>query len=152
MKVNRSSSSNLKFLYGSVFFFAVLILTMLLFVYYAMGEASKNTGQQMFSYTVFFADDFDAGTCKVILDDSLLCAAESSAPGKSLVVTRRTLRDAVPVDGRTEVHERVLFSSESLLQVIDTASGDTVAVVVGENSRIGISRLDGKVKVSLSEQ
>ena len=152
MKVNRSSNSNLRFLYGSVFFFAVLILTMLLFVYYAMGEASKNTGQPMFSYTVCFAEDFDAGTCKVILDDSLLCAAESSAPGKSLVVTRRTLRDTVTVDGRSEVRERVLFSPESLLQIVDTANGDTVAVTVGENSRIAISRLDGKINVSLSER
>lgn len=151
MKVNRSSSSNLKFLYGSVFFFAVLILTMLLFVYYAMGEASKNTVQQMFSYTVTFADDFDAGACEVVLDDSLLCAAADVFPGKSLVVTRRTLRDTVAVDGRSEVRERVLFSPESLLQVVDTASGDTVAIVVGENSKIAISRLDGKVVVNISE-
>jgi hypothetical protein len=152
MKVNRSSNSNLRFLYGSVFFFAVLILTMVLFMYYAMGEASKNNGQQqMFSYTISFSGDFGDSGCGVVLDDSVLCAPGAPVPGGAIVVSRRTLRDTLAVDGKTTVQERVLFSPESVLRVVDAANGDTVTVAVGNNSRIEITRPDGRINVNLME-
>lgn len=151
MKVNRSSNSNLRFLYGSVFFFAVLILTMVLFTYYAMGEATKSIQAQMFSYTISFSDDFQGGECEVFFDDSLIFARGNVAPGASAVVHRRTISDTLVIDGKTTVSERVLFSPESVLRVVDAVNADTVAVTVGDNSRIGISRPDGKISISLAE-
>ena len=151
MKVNRSSNSNLRFLYGSVFFFAVLILTMVLFTYYAMSEAAKNAQAQMYSYTISFSDDFQGSECEVFFDDSLIFARGNAAPGASAVVHRRTMSDTLVVDGKTTVSERVLFSPESVLRVVDAVNADTVAVVVGNNSRIGIYRIDGKISINLAE-
>lgn len=151
MKVNRSSNSNLRFLYGSVFFFAVLILTMVLFTYYAMSEAAKSAQAQIFSYTISFSDDFQGGECEVFFDDSLIFARGSAAPGASAVVHRRTICDTLVVGGKTTVNEQVLFSPESLLRVVDAVNADTLTVTAGDNSRIGISRIDGKINISLVE-
>ena len=148
MKVNRSSGSNLRFLYGSVFFFAVLILTMVLFIYYAMSEASKKVESKMFAYTISLdgADDVD---CAVVFDDSLVYDSGSAALVKPVVVNRRIKRDTIVSGGERIIREKTLFSSESCLRVINRTSGDTLSVVAGDNSVINVLFKDGKASVEL---
>ena len=151
MKVNRSSSSNLRFLFGSVFFFAVLLLTMVLFTYYAMSEAAKKPALQMFSYTISIDENLKGKACDVLFDDSLLFSSKAAFPTSPLLISRRVVCDTVFNDGKPDVQERVLFSSESLIRVIDSESNDTLSVKVGNNSRINILGQDGKMSVILSE-
>ncbi len=149
MKVNRSSGSNLRFLYGSVFFFAVLILTMVLFTYYAMSEASKSVESKMFAYTISLYGDYEGEGCDVILDDSLVYSSGTSSRGLPVVVNRRILRDTVTSGNGRIIRERVLFPPESLLHVITHATGDTLSVAVGDNSIINISMNEGRANVEL---
>lgn len=151
MKVNRSSHSNLRFLYGSVFFFAMLVLTMVLFTYYAMNEATKKMESQIFAYTISFADSAEDTACDLIFGDSLIYSSPNVAPGEQVVVNRRTLRDTINTDGKRSINEKVLFSSESLLHAIDRSTGDTLTIKPGNNSKVSISFFNGKMKAWLSE-
>ncbi len=151
MKVNRSSRSNLRFLYGSVFFFAVLIFTMVLFVYYAMGEASKNVDSKMFVYNILVtADDGGAG-CDVLLDDSLVFSSPALYEDTLLRVNRYYENDTVVENGKQIIREITYFSSESMLRVIGGASDDTLSMKVGNNSNIEISINGDRVEAVLSE-
>lgn len=151
MKVNRSSRSNLRFLYGSVFFFAVLIFTMVLFVYYAMGEASKNVESKMFVYNILVtADDGGAG-CDVLLDDSLVFSSPALYEDTLLRVNRYYENDTVVENGKQIIREITYFSSESILRVIGGVSGDTLSKRVGNNSNIEISINGDGVEVVLTE-
>lgn len=151
MRVNRSSSSNLKFLYGSVFFFAMLVLTMVLFTYYAMREASKRVESQIFSYTISFAGNIEGTACDIIFDDSLIYSSPSIVSSEQVVVNRRMLRDTVIVEGEILIRERTLFSPEASLKAINQASGDTLTIIPGQNSKISLSLFKGKISAWLAE-
>ena len=72
MRTKKSSNSNMRFLFGSVFFFAMIILSVLMFTYYAMREAWRKSPDREFVYTVSFSPDFAGRNYSVFLDDSLL--------------------------------------------------------------------------------
>ena len=131
MKVNRSSRSNLRFLYGSVFFFAVLIFTMVLFVYYAMGEASKSVSSKMFVYNIHISGSHGGAGCDVLLDDSLLFSSPAVNTDTLLMVNRYYVNDTVIENGKRIVREITYFSPESVLKVIGGASNDTLSIKVG---------------------
>ena len=149
MKVNRSSRSNLGFLYGSVFFFAVLILTMVLFTYYAIDEASRKNQSGIFAYSISLAGNNGDKGCDILFDDSLLFSSCSIMYDTTVVVNRRFISDTIFKDGKMSVRERLLFSQESLLHVIEHGTGDTLTVNVGNNSKVRISFPDGKLNVGL---
>ena len=151
MKVNRSSRSNLRFLYGSVFFFAVLIFTMVLFVYYAMGEASKNVESKMFVYNILVTVDGGGAGCDVLLDDSLLFSSPAVNTDTLLMVNRYYANDTVIENGKRIVREITYFSPESVLKVIGGASNDTLSIKVGNNSNIGIYINGDRVEAVLNE-
>lgn len=151
MKVNRSSRSNLRFLYGSVFFFAVLIFTMVLFVYYAMGEASRNVESKMFVYNIHVAGDGSGAGCDVLLDDSLVFSSPALYADTLLRVNRYYENDTVVENGKQIIREITYFSSESMLRVIGRVSGDTLSKRVGNNSNIEISINGDGVEAVLTE-
>ncbi len=151
MKVNRSSRSNLRFLYGSVFFFAVLIFTMVLFVYYAMGEASRNVESKMFVYNIHVIGDGSGAGCDVLLDDSLVFSSSAIYADTLLRVNRYYENDTVVENGKKIIREITYFSSESILRVIGGASDDTLSMKVGNNSNIEISINGDRVEAVLSE-
>ena len=151
MKVNRSSRSNLRFLYGSVFFFAVLIFTMVLFVYYAMGEASKNVESKMFVYNILVTADGGGAGCDVLLDDSLVFSSSAIYADTLLRVNRYYENDTVVENGKQIIREITYFSSESILRVIGGTSDDTLSMKVGNNSNIEISINGDRVEAVLSE-
>ena len=148
MKVNRSSGSNLRFLYGSVFFFAVLILTMVLFIYYAMSEASKKVESKMFAYTISL-EGVDGVDCTIVFDDSLVYDSGLAAPMNPVVLNRRIKRDTIVSGGERIIREKTLFSAESCLRVINRTADDTLSVVAGDNSVINVFFKDGKANVEL---
>ena len=151
MKVNRSSRSNLRFLYGSVFFFAVLIFTMVLFVYYAMGEASRNVESKMFVYNIHVTGDGSGAGCDVLLDDSLVFSSPALYADTLLRVNRYYENDTVVENGKQIIREITYFSSESMLRVIGGVSGDTLSKRVGNNSNIEISINGDRVEAVLTE-
>ena len=151
MKVNRSSRSNLRFLYGSVFFFAVLIFTMVLFVYYAMGEASRNVESKMFVYNIHVTGDGSGAGCDVLLDDSLVFSSPALYEDTLLRVNRYYENDTVVENGKQIIREITYFSSESMLRVIGGVSGDTLSKRVGNNSNIEISINGDGVEAVLTE-
>ena len=151
MKVNRSSRSNLRFLYGSVFFFAVLIFTMVLFVYYAMGEASRNVESKMFVYNIHVTGDGSGAGCDVLLDDSLVFSSPALYEDTLLRVNRYYENDTVVENGKQIIREITYFSSESMLRVIGGVSDDTLSMKVGNNSNIEISINGDRVEAVLTE-
>lgn len=151
MKVNRSSRSNLRFLYGSVFFFAVLIFTMVLFVYYAMGEASRNVESKMFVYNIHVTGDGSGAGCDVLLDDSLVFSSPALYADTLLRVNRYYENDTVVENGKQIIREITYFSSESMLRVIGGVSCDTLSKRVGNNSNIEISINGDGVEAVLTE-
>ena len=151
MKVNRSSRSNLRFLYGSVFFFAVVIFTMVLFVYYAMGEASRNVESKMFVYNIHVTGDGSGAGCDVLLDDSIVFSSPVLYADTLLRVNRYYENDTVVENGKQIIREITYFSSESMLRVIGGVSGDTLSKRVGNNSNIEIFINGDRVEAVLTE-
>ena len=72
MHAKKSSNANMRFLFGSVFFFAVILLTIVLFIYFAMQEAWKKSPDTSYTYTITFAHELEGKNYSVYLDDSLL--------------------------------------------------------------------------------
>ncbi|MBO7240540.1 MAG: hypothetical protein J6V23_08695, partial [Bacteroidaceae bacterium] len=70
MRTKRSSSSNMRFLKGNVIFFALLLLVIMLFSYYAL-QGADVAGENKASCRVVFGKGYTGGECKVFIDDSL---------------------------------------------------------------------------------
>lgn len=151
MKINNSSRSNMRFLFGSVFFFAVLILTIMLFVYYAMGQASKKVSSKMFVYNIYVSGAPDGEDCTVLLDDSLIFSSPAVTADTMLSVNRYFVSDTVVENGRRTVRETAYFTEESVLRVVGGASDDTLSMKVGNNSNIKVSVNAGRVETQLTE-
>ena len=59
----------MRFLKGNVLFFALLLLAIMLFTYYALKE-SAGGGPDASACRISFAVGYDAGECEVFVDDS----------------------------------------------------------------------------------
>ena len=151
MKVNRSSRSNLRFLFGSVFFFAVLIFTMVLFVFYVMGEAANKVESKMFAYNIHVFGNQEGRGYDVLLDDSLVFSSPAVYADTSLMISRYFVNDTVFENGSRIVRELTYFTPESVLRVVDSSAKDTLAMEVGENSNVEVALRDGKVRVFMYE-
>ncbi len=72
MRVKKSSNANMRFLFGSVLFFAVIVLVVMLFTYYAVRHASKKNRKEEVVYVISFSDSLEGSACNLYLCDSLL--------------------------------------------------------------------------------
>ncbi len=122
MKIKRSTNSNFKFLYGSVFFFAMLVGVILLFVYYSVNEAMERGGWTSPIYRVSFSKDMVGVDCQVFLDDSLLYRGCPANDGDCV-----TARQYAVGAGNDTTQ---LFNEKSLLKVV-VAAADTLVMPVG---------------------
>ena len=139
MRTKKSSKSNMRFLKGNVLFFAVLLLVMLLFTYYAVTEMDYKTENQS-SCKISFSDGFEGGECQVFVGDSLLY---SGAPLKSdsvLVMRRYANGD----------NEKSLYTSESQIKVV-TADATVARTLEGDRAFVIGSR-NGQVVVDVVEE
>ena len=139
MRTKRSSNSNMSFLKGNVLFFALLLLAIMLFTYYALREVRVSGGENA-SCLVAFSESYDCGECKVFIDDSLLYAGAPAGTDTLLVMKRY----AVP--GSKES----LYTSKSLVKVV--AGADTVARVLGGDRFFTIGACDGVPVIAVAEE
>ena len=141
MKVKKSSNSNIRFLYGSVFFFAVIILVMMLFIYYAMKEAAKKDVVKDCLYTVSFSPDLAGSNGCVFLDDSLLYAGYPIM-SDTIITAKRYV--TVSVDDAGKKQHIVHFTESSKLRV-EVECVDTVELVVCDRDVFFVAQTEGQI-------
>mgnify|MGYP003313644617 FL=1 len=139
MRTKRSSSSNMRFLKGNVIFFALLLLVIMLFSYYAL-QGADVPGENKALCRVVFGKGYTGGECKVFIDDSLLYAG-APLPVDSPIVIRRYASPESRVS---------LYTSKSLLRVV--ADGDTVQRALQGDREFVIESADGKPVVYALEK
>ena len=122
-------------------FFAIIILSIMLFVYYAMKEAAKKSVAEKFVYTVSFSQEFEGAEGRVFLDDSLLYSGSPVMPDSIITAQRYTTRSENS-DGK--VQQQVHFTESSVLRV-EVAGVDTVEVVVGNRDAFFVMPVDGGI-------
>ena len=144
MRTNKSSRSNMRFLFGSVAFFAVVIISIMLFTYYAMREAWKKSPDAKYTYTVSFSPSFAGGNYQVFMDDSLLYAGNPFNADTVLTVARYTTVEPVTVAGIDTTVQVSHFTSSSTLFVVDGKTDIPTMIGVGENNRFHLSVEKGK--------
>ena len=128
----------MRFLKGNVLFFALLLLAIMLFTYYAIKEMDVQDNN-VASCRVFFTGNYADGACEVYIGDSLLYTGEP-LPVDSQIVMKRY----------AAANSRVsLYTSKSLLKVV--FSGDTVARVLDADRVFCIATSDGKVVINAVE-
>lgn len=139
MRTKRSSNSNMSFLKGNVLFFALLLLAIMLFIYYALREVRVSGGENA-ACRVAFSESYDCGECKVFIDDSLLYAGVP-AGADTLLVMKRYAAPGSKVS---------LYTSKSLVKVV--AGADTVARVLGGDRFFTIGACDGVPVIAALEE
>ena len=129
----------MRFLKGNVIFFALLLLVIMLFGYYALQGADAGTENNA-ACRVAFGKGYDGGECRIYLDDSLLYAG-APLPVDSQLVMRRY---AAPGSRQS------LYTSKSLLKVV--AGSDTVVRALQGDREFVIESADEKVVISVVEK
>ncbi len=129
----------MRFLKGNVLFFALLLLAIMLFVYYALQGVEVNAGNDA-ACRVSFDAGCTAGEYKVFVDDSLLHEG-APLPADSQIVMKRY----------AAVNSRVsLYTSKSLIKVV--ADGDTVVRTLHGDRNFCIETAGGKVVILVLEK
>ena len=149
MRTKKSSNSNMRFLFGSVFFFAAIILSVLMFTYYAMREAWRKSPDRDFVYTVSFSQDFAGRNYSVYLDDSLLYFGNPFNSDTVIRVKRYVTKEPVNVAGIDTVIEVPHFTSSSSLFVVDGETNVPVIVNVGEHNNIHLKLRNSRVEADM---
>ena len=145
MRAKKSSNSNMRFLFGSVMFFGVVILSVILFTYYAMREAWRKSPEREYVYTVSFSQDFSGLDYAVYLDDSLLYAGNPFNADTVLRVKRYFTDEKVNIAGIDTVIKVPHFTSSSSLFVVDGKTNIPTIVNVLEYNDIHLRLNGGKV-------
>ena len=149
MRTKKSSNSNMRFLFGSVFFFAMIILSVLLFTYYAMREAWRKSPDREFVYTVSFSPDFEGRNYSVYLDDSLLYHGNPFNSDTVIRVKRYVTEEPVNVAGIDTVIKVPHFTSSSSLFVVDGETNVPTIVNVREYNNIHLKLKNSKVEAEM---
>lgn len=149
MRTKKSSNANIKFLFGSVFFFATVILSVILFTYYAMREAWRKSPDREFVYTVSFSKDFAGLDYSVYLDDSLLYVGTPVDVDTVLRVKRYFTDEQVNVAGIDTVIKVPHFTSSSSLFVVDGKTNLPTIVNVLEYNDIYLCLKGGRVAAEM---
>ena len=139
MRTKASSKSNMRFLKGNVVFFALLLLAIMLFAYYAL-KGMDSAGDNSFSCKVSFAKNYTGGECRVFIGDSLIYAGDPC--GTDTVIEMRRYV--------TEKSKVSLYTSQSLLRIV--ADGDTVQRALQGDREFVIESAGGKITVSALEK
>lgn len=149
MRTKKSSNSNMRFLFGSVFFFAMIILSVLLFTYYAMREAWRKSPDREFVYTVSFSPDFAGRNYSVYLDDSLLYFGNPFNSDTVIRVKRYVTEEPVNVAGIDTVIKVPHFTSSSSLFVVDGETNVPQIFNVREFNNIFLKLKNGRVEADM---
>lgn len=149
MRTKKSSNANMRFLFGGVFFFAMIILSVVLFTYYAMRESWRKSPDREYVYTVSFSQEFAGQNYLVYLDDSLLYTGNPFDADTVLRVKRYFTEEPVNIAGIDTVITVPHFTSSSSLFVVDGKTNIPTIVNVFEHNDIHLKLSGGKVVVEM---
>ncbi|MBO7301408.1 MAG: hypothetical protein J6U58_01705 [Bacteroidaceae bacterium] len=146
LRTKKSSNSNMRFLFGSVVFFAVIILSVILFTYYALSEAWRKSPDSDFYYMVTFSQDFAGLNYSVYLDDSLLYVGDPVDVDTVLKVKRYITEEPVNIAGIDTVVRVPHFTSSSSLFVVDGKTDIPTIINVNDNRVFDLRLSSGRVE------
>ena len=149
MRTKKSSNSNMRFLFGSVFFFAMIIMSVLLFTYYAMREAWRKSPEREYVYTFSFSPDFAGRDYSVFFDDSLLYNGNPFNADTVIRVKRYVTDEPVNVAGIDTVIKVPHFTSSSSLFVVDGKTNIPTIINVHEYNDIRLKLRNGRVEADM---
>lgn len=115
-------NANMNFLFGSVFFFFIIVVTIGLFAYFSLYKYWSKAGDRRFSYEVSFSPSFAGRAYDVYINDSLLYRG-------------------APVDCDTVIRVN-RFAEENALLVVDAVT-DGVAIFSLPDRGVVSLRLEG---------
>ncbi|MBQ8365407.1 MAG: hypothetical protein IJX41_05950 [Bacteroidaceae bacterium] len=121
----RGHGANMRFLYGSVFFFFVIIITIGLFAYYSLYKHWNKPGDARFSYEISFSPSFAGKAYDVYLNDSLVYAGAPVNTDTVLRINR--------------------FATDNALLVVDKASDGVSILQIPDRGKIGLNLVNGTV-------
>lgn len=132
MRNTKGRDANMRFLFGSVLFFFMIIMSVILFVYYSIEHYASNEDKVKDSYEISFSKQFDGLGYDLYLNDSLLYEGNP------------VLSDSIIKVVRTQ--------DENSLLVVDRATEGVSILEIGRRGRvlIGFGR-DGNVVVDVVE-
>ena len=129
----------MRFLKGNVLFFALLLLVILLFAYYAVKDMDSKEENNA-SRKIYFAESYNGGRCKIFIGDSLLYSGAPLRTDSVLEMRRYAAND----------EKKSLYTSETELKVVTRE--DTVVRVLGGDEVFAIGSRDGKVVIDAVEK
>lgn len=121
----RGHGANMKFLFGSVFFFFVIIVTIGLFAYFSLYKYWSKPGDERFSYEISFSPSFKGKDYTVYLNDSLLYAG-------------------TPVDTDTVLRLN-RFAEDNALLVVEQATDGVSILQIPSRGKIMLQLKNGSV-------
>lgn len=121
----RGHGANMRFLYGSVFFFFVIIVTIGLFAYYSLYKHWNKPGDARFSYEISFSPSFAGKAYDVYLNDSLVYAGAPVNTDTVLRINR--------------------FATDNALLVVDKASDGVSILQIPDRGKIRLNLVNGTV-------
>ena len=121
----RGHGANMRFLYGSVFFFFVIIVTIGLFAYYSLYKHWNKPGDARFSYEISFSPSFAGKAYDVYLNDSLVYAGAPVNTDTVLRINR--------------------FATDNALLVVDKASDGVSILQIPDRGKVVLNLVNGTV-------
>ena len=129
----------MRFLKGNVLFFALLLLVIMLFTYYAVKEMDYKTVNKS-SCKISFSQSYEGGECQVFLGDSLLHTGAALRSDSVLEMRRYATADS----------KESLYTSQSKIKVV-TAAGIVERTLEGDRI-FTIGSRDGQVVIDAVEE
>lgn len=132
----------MRFLYGTVFFFAIVVSVILLFSYYAFSEVKDKSNQPIYMFKL--GKGIGGHECRISLEDSLLYCSSAQATDSVVTVRRYTVKETGE-DGKAVDVAR--FTQGSAL-VVEVPGVDTLFAKIGSGFIYRIDVVDGSVTLA----
>lgn len=133
MRNNRGRDANMRFLFGSVFFFFIVIMTMVLFTYFTLQHHWVKPKNRFDGYAITFSKQFDGLSYDLYLNDSLVY-------------------EGSPVDADTTISVK-RFAEENALLVVERESEAVSIFQLGLRGKVLVCfGREGEVTVDVAEQ
>lgn len=117
MKKHRGRDANMKFLFGSVFFFLVIVITISLFGYFSLQQYWNKSGVVVKNaYEISFSKQFNGLNYDLYLNDSLLYEGKPVSSDSVMCVER--------------------VAPENALLVVEKESDLVTVIEIGQRGRI----------------
>lgn len=112
MRNNRGRDANMKFLFGGVFFFFILLMTIVLFSYFTLEQYWDKPQNTSLRYEFVFSKDFDGKYYDIYINDSLLYVGNPVDADSVISVNRYAVDNALLVVERETDIVSILEISE----------------------------------------